>query len=97
MNGKSFNVYNAAKGKWQQTWVDDRGVVLELTGEFKDNAMRLAGEVVRNGQKILHKLTFFPLEGGRVRQLWESSQDDGKTWNTVFDGLYVKKKMAEVK
>ena len=94
MNGKSFNVYNAAKGKWQQTWVDDRGVVLELTGEFKDNAMRLAGEVVRNGQKILHKLTFFPLEGGRVRQLWESSQDDGKTWSTVFDGLYVRKKSA---
>src|SRR5262245_16207650 len=97
MNGKSFNVYNVAKGKWQQTWVDDRGVVLELTGEFKDNAMRLAGEVVRNGQKTLHKLTFFPLEGGRVRQLWESSQDDGKTWSTVFDGLYIKKKMAEAK
>src|SRR5215475_3554118 len=22
MTGKSFNIYNAAKGKWQQTWVD---------------------------------------------------------------------------
>jgi hypothetical protein len=94
MSGKSFNVYNAAKGKWQQTWVDSQGNVLELHGEFKDGAMRLAGEVVRNNQKTLHKLTFFPLEGGRVRQLWESSQDDGKTWSTVFDGLYIRKKSA---
>ncbi|MCI0524273.1 MAG: hypothetical protein L0Y75_03335, partial [Acidobacteria bacterium] len=84
MNGKSFNIYNAAKGKWQQTWVDSRGNVLELHGEFKDGAMRFAGETPsRSGGRTLHKLSFFPLEGGRVRQLWESSQDEGKTWSTV--------------
>lgn len=95
MTGKSFNVYNAAKGKWQQTWVDSQGNVLELHGEFKDGAMRFTGETPnRNGGRTLHKLNFFPLEGGRVRQLWESSQDDGKTWSTVFDGLYVRKKSA---
>jgi hypothetical protein len=25
-----------------------------------------------------------------VRQLWESSKDDGKTWAVSFDGLYRK-------
>jgi hypothetical protein len=95
MTGKSFNIYNAAKGKWQQTWVDSQGNVLELHGEFKDGMMRFTGESPnRQGGKTLHKLTFFPLEGGRVRQLWESSNDDGKTWNTVFNGLYFKKKTA---
>ena len=98
MTGKSFNIYNSAKGKWQQTWVDSSGNVLELYGEFKDGAMRLAGEKPGpNGGRIINKLTFTPLEGGRVRQLWESSQDDGKTWNTVFDGLYIKKKRSEAK
>ena len=29
--GKSFNIYNAAKGKWQQTWVDSSGSVLDST------------------------------------------------------------------
>jgi hypothetical protein len=75
MTGKSFNIYNAAKGKWQQTWVDSTGNVLELYGEFKDGAMRLAGEKPgQKGGKIMDRITFFPLEGGRVRQLWESSQ-----------------------
>src|SRR5215510_325419 len=95
MTGKSFNIYNASIGKWQQTWVDSAGNALEFYGEFKDGAMRLVGEKPGpNGAKIINKLTFFPLEGGRVRQLWESSQDDGKTWNTAFDGLYIRKKTA---
>jgi hypothetical protein len=95
MSGKSFNIYNAAKGKWQQTWVDDRGAVLELLGEFKDGAMRLAGDTTRGaGKKVLHRLTFTPLEGDRVRQFWETSNDDGKTWNVAFDGLYIRKKVA---
>jgi hypothetical protein len=98
LTGKSFNVYNAAKGKWQQTWVDSQGNVLELHGEFKDGAMRLAGENPnRQGGKTLHRLNFFPLEGGRVRQLWESSNDDSKTWSVAFDGLYIRKKATEAK
>ncbi|MGH9937315.1 MAG: YybH family protein, partial [Blastocatellia bacterium] len=95
MSGKSFNIYNAAKGKWQQTWVDSSGNALELYGEFKDGAMRLVGEKPGpNGGKLIDRLTFLPLEGARVRQLWESSRDGGKTWNVVFDGLYIRKKTA---
>jgi len=91
--GKSFNIYNAAKGKWQQTWVDSSGSVLELYGEFKEGVMRLVGErPAPKGGKIIDRLSFFPLEGGRVRQLWESSKDGGKTWGVVFDGLYTRKK-----
>jgi hypothetical protein len=30
------------------------------------------------------------MDGGKVRQHWESSADDGKTWTTAFDGLYAK-------
>jgi len=96
MTGKSFNIYNAAIGKWQQTWVDSSGNALEFYGEFKDGAMRLVGEKPGpNGVKIINKLTFFPLEGGRVRQLWESSEDQGRTWSAVFDGLYIRKKTTD--
>ena len=96
--GKSFNIYNAARGQWQQTWVDNGGNVLELYGSFKDGAMRLEGEKPGpNGSKIINRISFFPMEGGRVRQLWESSTDNGKTWTVAFDGLYVRKKTAEAK
>lgn len=90
--GKSFNLFNAAKGKWQQTWVDNSGNVLELYGEFKNGVMQLTGENVTNGKKTLQRITWHPLEKDKVRQHWEQSADDGKTWNTAFDGLYIRKK-----
>jgi hypothetical protein len=88
LNGKSFNIYNAAKKQWQQFWADDRGNVLELAGEFKDGAMHLSGAQ----GKTLQRITWTPLPEGNVRQLWESSNDNGKTWNVAFDGLYLRKK-----
>jgi hypothetical protein len=90
--GKSFNFYNAQKGKWQQTWVDSVGGVIEFTGEFKDGKMLYTAETVaQNGDKTLHRLTFFNLPQGQVRQFWESSTDGGKTWTVAFDGTYVRK------
>lgn len=92
-SGKSFNLYNASTHRWRQIWVDDHGGMLEFTGEFKDGAMRYTGEsTARDGKPLMDRLTFFPLAEGRVRQLWEQSADQGKTWNTVFDGTYIKKK-----
>jgi tetratricopeptide (TPR) repeat protein len=91
VSGKSFNVYNAQKGKWQQTWVDDHGSVLELTGEYKDGKMMYTGESVAQNTRTLHRLTFFDLPNKRVRQFWEISTDGGKTWTVSFDGTYVRK------
>ena len=92
-SGKSFNYYNATTGKWYQRWVGSRGGVLELAGEYKDGALRYEGVTIgKNGKKTLERLTFFNLGQERVRQYWEQSSDDGKTWNAVFDGTYVRKK-----
>jgi len=91
--GKSFNLYNTQTRKWQQIWVDDQGGILHFAGEFRDGAMRYTGEsMAADGKPIRDRLTFTPLAEGRVRQLWEQSSDDGKTWKTVFDGTYIKKK-----
>ena len=37
------------------------------------------------------RITWTPLSGGRVRQLWDSSEDGGKTWKVEFDGTYATK------
>jgi hypothetical protein len=94
LHGKSFNIYNAAKKQWQQFWVDSNGNVLELIGQFKDGAMRLQGETTGAQGKLWQRITFTPLPEGRVRQLWESSRDEGKTWATAFDGLYAPKRKS---
>jgi hypothetical protein len=94
--GKSFNFYNPATRKWQQTWVDSTGNVLELAGDFKDEKMQFSGETRQaDGKRTLHRLTFFQLSGERVRQFWEQSTDNGQTWTTAFDGIYTRKKTAQ--
>ncbi len=89
--GKSFNYYDANAGKWKQLWVDAGGNTSSFTGEFKDGAMRFEGVWTnRNGTTSRMKMTFTPLEDGRVRQYIEQSLDEGATWNVWFDGFYVR-------
>jgi hypothetical protein len=40
------------------------------------------------GVTALQRVTWTPSSDGTVRQLWESSEDGGTTWTTVFDGRY---------
>lgn len=90
--GKSFNFYDPNTSRWQQTYVDNTGAVLNFYGEYKDNAIWYKGETrAKDGSKTLHKLTFSNLGPQRVRQLWEQSTDDGKTWKIIWDGIYTRK------
>ena len=94
--GKSFNAYNAGKGKWQQFWVSGNGSVLELAGNLKDGVMRYDG-VTRDqaGSETIERLTFTPLSRDRVRQFWDQSADGGKTWTVAFDGTYVRNQVKK--
>jgi hypothetical protein len=84
-DGKSLNAYNPAKQQWQQYWVGADGSVLELAGglDAKGN-MVLANPT--------NRITWTLGADGSVRQLWETTDDDGKTWTVAFDGLYRRKK-----
>lgn len=91
--GKSFNLYDATRKRWQQTWVDGRGAILELHGGLTaEDAMVLAGERPAPGGNgtVLNRITWTPRSPTEVRQLWESSTDGGVTWTTAFDGTYRK-------
>jgi len=91
--GKSFNFYDPNKNKWRQLWVGNNGQPIDFEGEYKDGAMRYTSvSTGANGQKTLGRMTFFNLGADKVRQLWETSTDDGKTWTVAFDGTYVRKK-----
>lgn len=93
--GKSFNIYDPVQRKWRQFWNDNGGTVIEFFGEFDaaEKALKYRSESINaQGQKQLGKMTFYNLDANRVRQLWEMSTDDGKTWITAFDGLYTRRK-----
>lgn len=89
-DGKSYSAWDARNRRWNQYWVASDGGVLYLSGAFADGRMVLGGEQVdpANGSTSPQRVTWTPNADGSVRQLWESSSDGGKTWTTVFDGLY---------
>ncbi|HET6591665.1 MAG TPA: hypothetical protein VFG48_02000 [Xanthomonadales bacterium] len=91
ISGSSFNIYDRATGQWHQSWVDASGMLLQLDGGLVDGSMVLGGSrPAQGGGNALHRITWTPNEDGSVRQLWESSLDDGGSWSILFDGLYVK-------
>ena len=84
ITGTSLNLYDRATGRWHQTWVDSGGTLLQLDGGLADGAMVLEGEQ----PGIRHRIRWTPEPDGRVRQVWEASNDGGNTWSQLFDGLY---------
>ncbi len=94
-SGSSLNVYDTDRKMWHQTWVDSGGSLLVIEGGLVDGKMILAGETIdpeKAGAKIDNRITWQPLADGRVRQLWETTTDKGKSWTTAFAGYYAKKK-----
>lgn len=87
--GTSYNIYDGTTGRWHQTWVDNTGLLLQLDGGLEGDRMVLSGSRVdREGRPVLDRISWTPVEEGRVRQVWEVSRDDGASWRTIFDGLY---------
>lgn len=89
--GKSFNLFDTRDGKWHQTWVDAKGFSTHYVGGLVDGKMVLDSESVQNGKKTTARMTFSKLPNGDVRQHGENSTDEGKTWTTTFDFIYVRK------
>ena len=93
--GTSYNFYDASSGKWHQTWVDTSGANLQLDGGLVNSSMVLSAETLVEGILTINRITWTPLDDGRVRQHWEVSTDQGALWKDVFDGYYEKLNPAD--
>jgi tetratricopeptide (TPR) repeat protein len=81
--GSSINFYDQNDKKWHQTWIDNQGAALYLEGGVVDGDM-----VLSDGT---NRITWSEQPDGRVRQHWETTPDEGRTWTTAFDGYYARK------
>jgi tetratricopeptide (TPR) repeat protein len=91
--GKSLNFYNPVTRKWHQSYMGSGGDNWMMDGEYKDGALRYAGSIYTPGgaQTPVH-MTFVNLEPGKVRQWAETSADGGKTWQTTWDAIYIRRR-----
>jgi hypothetical protein len=87
--GQSLTVWDPGDHTWHQTWVDNAGTTLHLSGGIVNGEMVLEGQRrLPDGTEVTDRITWTPNADGTLRQVWQSSQDRGMRWTTVFDGVY---------
>ncbi len=79
-SGTSLN-WLGADQRWHQSWVDSMGQALQLTGGLAGGSMVMEGAPKQ-------RITWTPIDRDTVRQRWEMSANEGKSWTVAFDGLY---------
>jgi hypothetical protein len=88
-DGGSLSSYVPAEKGWRQTWIDATGARVDFTGGWNGKAMILTGLWPQPGHpRQLTRMTYTQGADGSVRQLGETSDDRGKTWQPGFDFLY---------
>jgi len=50
--------------------------------------MVMSGSRLSKGAAVIDRIAWTPHPDGTVRQVWDYSRDEGKTFTIVFDGLY---------
>lgn len=82
--GESWSVYNPKSKKWQQTWVDNQGAYIVLTGTFENGTMTLFTQPVAalDGKSTYNRMLFQNITADAFDWKWEMTKDDGKTWIT---------------
>jgi len=92
--GESWSMYNPKQQIWQQTWVDNQGAYIALTGKFENNEMTLSTQPKAgpNGKPIVNRMVYSNITKDSFDWRWESTQDEGKTWTENWKIRYTRKK-----
>lgn len=91
--GESWSMYSPALKKWQQTWVDNQGAYIVLTGTFVNGEMTLTTEPqMLKGVKTISRMVYYNIKKDSLDWRWEASTDEGKTWKQNWLIHYKRKK-----
>jgi hypothetical protein len=91
--GMSWSMYNPKISAWQQTWVDNQGGYIVLSGKYNNNEMILSTQpvVTPEGKSFVSRMIFYHIEADSFDWNWESSADN-KTWKLNWKIHYQRKK-----
>ena len=89
LEGESYTIYDAARGVWHQTWVTNKGQLLEIEGRFAGDTLTMEGVITaKDGGKTRIRASWKPENGG-VRETAQTSSDGGVSWQPLFDMRFV--------
>ena len=91
--GKSWSVYNPNYKVWQQTWVDNQGGYIALTGNMEDGKMILKTQERQTPKgKMQSRIVYYNITKDSFDWNWEASTDDGNNWKLNWKIHYDRKK-----
>lgn len=90
-NGESWSVYSPQAKKWRQTWVDDAGGYIPLSGEFKDGKMILQTLTNPAKPENASRMVYYNITKDAFDWNWEATADGGKTWTLNWHVHYTRK------
>jgi len=90
-NGKSWSVLTPG-GIWKQTWVDNSSGYLDLTGHKEGDKVIFQRSAIRpDGKSVMQRMVFYDIEINSLTWDWESSTDEGVSWNLQWRIFYRRK------
>lgn len=96
--GQSWTVYNSNYKQWQQTWVDNQGGYIALTGGKVGDSMilktaeRNVPVTISATGKMINRMVFYNIKPNSFDWSWESSFDGGSVWKPNWQIHYVRNK-----
>src|SRR5258705_1769077 len=96
--GQSWSVYNMNYKRWEQTWVDNQGGYIALTGGKVGDSIilstpeRTVPVKISPTGKMINRMVFYNIKTDSFDWSWEASTDGGATWNPNWQIQYTRKK-----
>jgi ketosteroid isomerase-like protein len=92
--GSSYNYFDKSDSSWNQLWVDNSGSILKLKGYFESGRMVLKSNLQKGNRAkcYYNQISWTPNEDGTVTQVWQIFNKDHSLLQTVFSGIYIRKK-----
>lgn len=90
--GESWSVFSVAEQKWKQTWVDNTGAYIALTGEFIHHDMILFCEKTVKGKTVKFKMHYKNIAADSFDWEWSSLPDGESEWRVLWAIHYKRKK-----
>lgn len=82
--GISVSAYDPPHNQWRQTWVDNQGAYLDFVGSYIDGKMILSRDAIVKDKPVKQRMVWSNISEGAFDWAWEQSEDDGRTWQTLW-------------
>ncbi len=81
--------YRLESGTWHHDLMIHVGFVLSVEGGRDGDGMEMTGkEYPGHGVTRMHRIRWTPRSDGSVEESWQTSTDDGQSWQVHFEGVF---------